>query len=403
MLSDDSKRRHYDRYGSVDGQSPFAATDVTGATEFFDALFGDLFGLQRRKSSAGRDLRYTLELDFEEAALGCEKVLAFERPEECAACSGTGAEGGDAGLVTCPRCGGEGVIRKKAGFLTSRRDCMGCGGTGKVPRVRCATCEGAGLLDKERRYTVRIPAGSTGGTTQRVPREGGPGRRGGPPGDLHVIVRVRPHAFFTREPTRDGDVLTIEVPLSQVEAALGAGAGTRRAVFGALEHDRLLAAHRRLFEVQLQRVAQVASVAAAPPPQPELVAEDGVEELGGAGDVRAAERRGSVDRAVAVVARSLVLVGQHGVGERQLLEPLLGRLVAGVPVGVPPERELAVRRLDLDVARVARHAEQLVVLAGQGGYAPSGGGDLDDLDDDLGPGPVDTETRAGRSSRSPTR
>ena len=222
MLSDDGKRRHYDRYGSVDGQSPFAATDVTGATEFFDALFGDLFGLTRRRSSVGRDLRYTLELDFEEAALGCEKVLAFERPEECATCSGTGAEGGDAGLVTCPRCGGEGVIRKKAGFLTSRRDCMGCGGTGKVPRVRCATCEGAGLLDKERRYTVRIPAGSTGGTTQRVPREGGPGRRGGPPGDLHVIVRVRPHAFFTREPARDGDVLTIEVPLSPVEAALGA-------------------------------------------------------------------------------------------------------------------------------------------------------------------------------------
>ena len=222
MLSDDSKRRHYDRYGSVDGQSPFAAADVTGATEFFDALFGDLFGLQRRKSTAGRDLRYTLELDFEEAALGCEKVLSFERPEDCSACAGTGAEGGSAGLVTCPRCGGEGVIRKKAGFLTSRRDCMGCGGTGHVPRVRCATCEGAGLLDKERRYTVRIPPGSTGGTTQRVPREGGPGRRGGPPGDLHVIVRVRPHAFFAREASREGDVLMIEVPLSPVEATLGA-------------------------------------------------------------------------------------------------------------------------------------------------------------------------------------
>ncbi|HMF40768.1 MAG TPA: DnaJ C-terminal domain-containing protein, partial [Polyangia bacterium] len=222
MLSDGEKRRHYDRFGSVDGQSPFAATDVTGAAEFFDALFGDLFGLQRRRSSAGRDLRYTLELDFEEAALGCEKTIVFERPEDCAACSGTGAEGGSAGLVTCPRCGGEGVIRKKAGFLTSRRDCMGCGGTGQVPRVRCATCEGAGLVDKERRYTVRIPPGSTGGSTQRVPREGGPGRRGGPPGDLHVIVRVRPHPFFTREATRDGDVLMIEVPLSPVEAALGA-------------------------------------------------------------------------------------------------------------------------------------------------------------------------------------
>ena len=121
-----------------------AATDVTGATEFFDALFGDLFGLARRRSAAGRDLRYTLELDFEEAALGCEKAIVFERPEDCAACSGTGAEGGSAGLVTCARCGGEGVIRKKAGFLTSRRDCMGCGGTGQVPRVRCTDLRGRG-------------------------------------------------------------------------------------------------------------------------------------------------------------------------------------------------------------------------------------------------------------------
>jgi molecular chaperone DnaJ len=222
VLSDDDKRRHYDRFGAIDGQSPFAATDVTGAAEFFDALFGDLFGLQRRRSSAGRDLRYTLELDFEEAALGCDKTIVFERPEDCSACSGTGAEGGSAGLVSCARCGGEGVIRKKAGFLTSRRDCMGCGGSGQVPRVRCAACEGAGLVDRERRYTVRIPPASTGGSTQRVPREGGPGRRGGPPGDLHVIVRVRPHPFFTRETTREGDVLVIEAPLSPVEATLGA-------------------------------------------------------------------------------------------------------------------------------------------------------------------------------------
>ena len=107
VLSDDEKRRHDDRYGVIDGLSPFAATDVTGAAEFFDALFGDLFGLQRRRSASGRDLRYTLELDFEEAALGCEKVVVFERPEDCTVCSGTGAEGGSAGLVTCARCGGK--------------------------------------------------------------------------------------------------------------------------------------------------------------------------------------------------------------------------------------------------------------------------------------------------------
>jgi molecular chaperone DnaJ len=222
VLSDEDKRTHYDRFGSVDSIGPFSASDVTGATEFFDALFGDLFGLGRRKSSVGRDLRYTLELDFEEAALGVEKTIVFQRPEDCVDCHGTGAQGGSAGLSTCTRCNGEGVIRKKAGFLTSRRDCMGCGGTGEVPRVRCPTCEGAGLIDRERRYTIRIPPGSTGGSTQRVPREGAPGRRGGPSGDLHVIVRVRPHPFYTRESTREGDVLVIEVPLSFAEAAVGA-------------------------------------------------------------------------------------------------------------------------------------------------------------------------------------
>jgi molecular chaperone DnaJ len=174
--------------------------------------------MARRKSATGRDLRYTLELDFEEAALGCEKAIVFERPEDCEVCMGSGAAGGAAGMMTCGRCGGEGVIRKKAGFLTGRSECLGCGGTGQVPRVPCKACEGAGLVDRERRYRVRIPAGSTGGTTQRVPREGAPGRRGGPSGDLHVIVRVRPHVVFGRE----GDVLTIDVPISPVEAALGA-------------------------------------------------------------------------------------------------------------------------------------------------------------------------------------
>jgi molecular chaperone DnaJ len=220
VLSDEEQRRRYDRFGSVETSAPFAAAaaDIVSATEFFDAIFGDLFGLGRRRATAGRDLRYTLELDFQEAALGCEQTVTFERAEDCGACRGSGAEGGTAGLMTCTRCGGEGVIRKRTGFLTSRRECLGCGGAGEVPRVRCKECGGAGLVDRQREYRVRIPPGSTGGTTQRVPREGSPGRRGGPAGDLHVIVRVRPHGFFARE----GDVLVCDVPISAVEAALGA-------------------------------------------------------------------------------------------------------------------------------------------------------------------------------------
>ncbi len=222
MLSDDQKRTHYDCFGAVDGAGPLSGADIASATEFFDALFGDLFGLARRRKTTGRDMRYTLEVEFEDAALGCERTITFERPEDCRACFGTGAEGAAAGLVTCTRCNGEGVVRKKTGFLTTRRECMGCGGTGQVPRARCPVCEGAGLVDRERSYVVRIPPGSIGGSTQRLPREGAPGRRGGPSGDLHVIVRVRPHAFYGREATREGDVLTVDLPLTFAEAALGA-------------------------------------------------------------------------------------------------------------------------------------------------------------------------------------
>jgi molecular chaperone DnaJ len=119
--------------------------------------------------------------------------------------------------MTCGSCGGEGKLRQKAGLLGGRRDCLVCGGLGEVPRVRCEECQGAGLVDKRRVFDVSIPPGTATGSTQRVPGEGSPGRRGGPAGDLHVVVRVRPHAFFTRE----GDVLLIDLPLTFSEAALG--------------------------------------------------------------------------------------------------------------------------------------------------------------------------------------
>ena len=107
--------------------------------------------------------------------------------------------------------------RQKAGFLSARRECQACGGSGEVARVRCKSCAGAGLAESERVFTVRIPPGSQAGTTQRVAGEGSPGRRGGPAGDLHVIVRVKPDPFYRVE----GDILVCEVPLSPDEAALG--------------------------------------------------------------------------------------------------------------------------------------------------------------------------------------
>jgi molecular chaperone DnaJ len=218
VLSDEDKRIRYDRFGTAD--SPFgddANVDVGRVTDFFDAIFGDLFGLGRKRA-AGQDLRYTLELDFAEAALGCEKTIRFDRQEDCRRCGGTGAEGGAAGLVPCSRCQGQGFTRQRAGFLSAKRECLACGGSGEVPRVRCGGCAGTGLVEREREYVVRIPPGSLGATTQRVPGEGSPGRRGGPAGDLFVVVRARPHAFYRQE----GEVLVCEVPVSMTEAALGA-------------------------------------------------------------------------------------------------------------------------------------------------------------------------------------
>jgi molecular chaperone DnaJ len=218
VLGDDEKRGRYDRFGAVEADLPFRVdADLRTATEFFDAIFGDLFGLGRRKA-AGQDLRYTVELDFDEAALGCEKLIRFERLEDCRACGGAGAEGGAAGLAACPTCGGQGYTRQRTGFLAPRRECLACGGSGEVPRVRCKACAGAGLVEREREYTVRIPPSSTAGATQRVAGEGSPGRRGGPAGDLYVNVRVRPHVFYREE----GGLLVCDLPISMAQAALGA-------------------------------------------------------------------------------------------------------------------------------------------------------------------------------------
>ena len=217
VLSDEDKRARYDRLGDVPGDLPFGdGADVAKVTEFFDAVFGDLFGLGRKRA-AGQDLRYTLELDFDEAALGCQKTIRFQRSEDCRACGGTGAEGGAAGLQPCARCAGQGWTRHKAGFFTARRDCLACAGSGQIPRVRCKACAGTGLGECERECVVRVPPGSQAGGTQRVAGEGSPGRRGGPAGDLHVIVRPRTHPFYRQQ----GDHLEVEVPVRMDEAALG--------------------------------------------------------------------------------------------------------------------------------------------------------------------------------------
>jgi len=217
VLSDPEKRTRYDRLGHA-GAGGFEEFNLGSVTELFENLFGDLLGRRSKAKAAGRDLRYTLELDFVEAALGADKTIKFPARRDCEACGGTGGRGGSAGLAQCADCGGRGEIKVQQGFFSLGKPCPTCAGTGKVVKDPCPECRGAGTVEREREYTVSIPPATEDGAIRRVPGQGEPGRRGGSAGDLHVVVRVKPHPIFVRE----GQVIACEVPVSFAQAALGA-------------------------------------------------------------------------------------------------------------------------------------------------------------------------------------
>lgn len=219
VLSDPEKRLRYDRLGHA-GLQPGAAgipvtLDLETFKDLFDNIFGDLLG-RKKGQKGGRDLRYTLELSLEEAALGVKKVIRFPSKQECGECAGTGGRGGSAGLRPCSACGGKGEL-KDAGIFSLARACPSCQGTGKVVADPCEACGGQGLVETTREYEVAIPGGMEDNGVRRVPGQGEPGRRGGPPGDLHVVVRIKPHPLLKRE----GAVISCEVPITFVQAALG--------------------------------------------------------------------------------------------------------------------------------------------------------------------------------------
>lgn len=221
VLSDPEKRARYDRLGHLGaGEGAGFEAAVGSFTDLFDSLFGDLFGRKKGKTS-GRDLRYTLEVDFAEAALGCEKTITIKARGDCDACSGVGARGGVAGTTPCGPCAGKGEIKVQQGFFSVGKSCPSCRGEGRVVVDRCPTCAGAGTVEKERDFTVKLPPNVEDGNVRRVAGQGEPGRRGGAPGDLHVAVKVRPHPLWKREPGGAG-VIVCEVPVSLTQAALGA-------------------------------------------------------------------------------------------------------------------------------------------------------------------------------------
>ncbi|MDI6775417.1 MAG: molecular chaperone DnaJ [Verrucomicrobiota bacterium] len=235
VLSDASKRRQYDQFGHEGMRSSFGPggfdfyRDFTHAEDLQDILgsffsdggLGDLFGGGGRRRSRtgpqrGADLRFDLEIDLEEAAFGSRREVTIPLSDECATCSGSGVAPGSR-RETCRHCGGRGAIVSGGGFFQVRQTCPVCGGAGTLVTRPCASCGGSGCVKARKKITLRIPKGVETGSRLRLADKGEGGARGGPPGDLYVVIRAAPHDVFERR----GDDLFCEVPVPFDIAALG--------------------------------------------------------------------------------------------------------------------------------------------------------------------------------------
>jgi len=228
VLADPEKRSMYDRFGhagvtSAAGAGGFDPSVFTGFEDILGGLgdifgFGDIFGGGRRRSGPqrGADLRYDLEITFEEAAKGTETTVQIPRQETCDTCHGSGAAPGTS-PTTCPQCRGQGQVRFQQGFFTVARTCPQCRGAGKIVAKPCQTCRGAGRITRDRKLTVKIPAGIATGQQLRLQGEGESGSLGGPSGNLYVVIQVQEHEFFRR----DGNNLFCEIPVNYTTVALG--------------------------------------------------------------------------------------------------------------------------------------------------------------------------------------
>lgn len=229
VLSDAQRRAQYDRFGhagvSGAGGGGFGGFDPQSFSDFSDILgdffgFGDVFGggsgRRRTRAQRGADLRYDLEISFEEAMFGLKTRIKIPKTETCHDCSGTGAKPGTS-ATTCSQCGGRGQVRYQQSFLVVSRPCRECSGTGQVVKDPCKTCRGEGRVRAEKTLSVTVPAGVDSDSRLRIAGEGEAGVHGGPPGDLYVVLHVAEHPFFERE---DQD-LYCRIPITFSQAALG--------------------------------------------------------------------------------------------------------------------------------------------------------------------------------------
>ncbi len=225
VLSDPQKRATYDQFGHEGLAGVGAAGFDPGAfADFADILgdffgFGDLFGAggrRRTRAQRGADLRYDLEISFENAVFGLNTEIKFPKLETCSRCGGRGSEPGT-GPSTCPTCGGRGQVRFQQGFFSISRTCSTCGGAGQIISNPCTRCRGEGRTRTERKLKLNIPPGVDNGTRLRLAGEGEPGFQSGPAGDLYVVLKVKDHPIFEREEIH----LHCTIPVNVAQAALG--------------------------------------------------------------------------------------------------------------------------------------------------------------------------------------
>jgi len=230
VLSDAEKRKQYDAGPSFFGQGPqpgggfrgFQGGQAAGGdwADLFGGLFGGGFGgggRRQRRAERGEDMAVSVQLSFEDSLKGATTKINVPQTVQCKTCGGSGAAPGTA-PVTCPQCGGRGVISQSQGFFALSQPCSRCGGTGTIIESPCPACGGSGTTRALKKFTVPLPAGVKDGTKIRLKGKGEPGQHGGPPGDLYVIARVDESSVFKRR----GSELLVDVPVTMVEAALGA-------------------------------------------------------------------------------------------------------------------------------------------------------------------------------------
>ncbi len=230
VLSDETKRKNYDQFGTADptggfgGAGGFSGFGGSGGFGGFEDIFSQFFGggrtSQRDTNRRGADIEKQMVISFEEAVFGCKKTIRVTVDEECATCGGTGAYS-KSDLHTCTRCNGQGTIyvNQRTFFGTARTQtvCQACGGKGQTISRKCENCGGKGRVRKTKDVELKVPQGIDNGMTLRMEGYGQGGVDGGEPGDLFITFKITPHKFFVRE----GDDISLTIPISFSQAALG--------------------------------------------------------------------------------------------------------------------------------------------------------------------------------------